>query len=228
MYLERGVIIGCDHRQERLLQWWWKNYSAHNDYPVTFCDFGLSECARTFCAKRGNLIEIAPQVEITQGIWNHLYEGDIDSARKAWMKKPFALINAPYEINLWMDVDCEVKGNIEAIFNSLIFGGEIGVVKDADRWSEIPNYNAGLILFKRMSSVIDRWARTIKSSHDHFPGDQEALCYAITKAAKGELVELPPEFNWLRWMGHSDRALVVHHTGLAGKEMITEMAELDV
>ena len=51
-----GVIVGTDNGIEWCLPWWWKYYQKHNSLPVTFFDFGMTEKARAWCEKRGDVI----------------------------------------------------------------------------------------------------------------------------------------------------------------------------
>ena len=55
---EKGILVGCDSKQEWLLEWWYERYSAENQFPVTFADFGMSEKAKAWCARHGELIEV--------------------------------------------------------------------------------------------------------------------------------------------------------------------------
>ncbi|QVL57797.1 MAG: hypothetical protein KFB93_01600 [Simkaniaceae bacterium] len=88
--MNQGVMTGCNQSQEHYLKHWFENYSKHNNYPVTFCDFGMSEKARTFCIQNGTLLK-APS-------------------------KAFALPKSPYENTIWTDINCEIKQTLIPLF----------------------------------------------------------------------------------------------------------------
>ena len=83
-------MTGCDKSQESYLKPWFENYSRHNNYPVTFCDFGMSEDGRNFCTKHGTLLKAT--------------------------SKAFALPKSPYENTIWTDINCQVKQTISPLF----------------------------------------------------------------------------------------------------------------
>jgi hypothetical protein len=66
-----GVIVGCDAEQEWMLTWWWMHYRLHNDYPVTFFNFGnLSPEAENWCRKKGALVDLTAVNDVLFGsIW---------------------------------------------------------------------------------------------------------------------------------------------------------------
>jgi len=211
------VIVGCDELQECLLPWWWKNYSAHNDYPVTFCDFGMSKRALDYCQKRGDTIAVKSHVELKDGQWTHHFGCNIDSVRRAWIKKPFALQKASYRTNLWLDLDCEVRGDLDPLFNCLVFGDDVALVSD------IAGYNAGVILFKKGAGLIKEWCEVIEHNPNQHVGDQGFLNEV---AQAHSVTKLPYAFNYQRWMPPINDPLVIHHTEGAGKEEIVKQCIL--
>ncbi len=54
-----GILTGCDQNQEWMLKWWWENYTACNQFPVTFVDFGMTASAKKWCEKHGTVTSFA-------------------------------------------------------------------------------------------------------------------------------------------------------------------------
>lgn len=88
--MKKGVMTGCNQTNEKHLQSWFQSYSKHNTFPVTFCDFGMSETARTFCETNGNLLKATG--------------------------KAFALPLSPYEKTIWTDINCQVNEFLAPLF----------------------------------------------------------------------------------------------------------------
>ncbi len=110
-----GVITGANDSYESLLPCWWKCYQQHNDYPVTFIDFGLSSSGHQWCSERGEVIKFSVPFHLfKKREFVHAQLGY--RILKIWFKKPFALLQSPYRRSLWLDVDCEVKGDISKLF----------------------------------------------------------------------------------------------------------------
>lgn len=86
----QGVMTGCDQLHEEHLESWFENYAKHNNYPVTFCDFGMSEKGRSFCVKQGTLIQASSKV--------------------------MALSKSPYEIAVWTDIHCVIRQTLCPLF----------------------------------------------------------------------------------------------------------------
>lgn len=88
--MKKGVMTGCNQNNEHYLQSWFEHYSKHNTFPITFCDFGMSHQARTFCAKIGTLLQAKSQV--------------------------FALPKSPYEETIWTDINCQINQSVGPLF----------------------------------------------------------------------------------------------------------------
>ncbi len=229
----QGIIAGCDRNQEWLLPWWWKHYSTHNSYPVLFIDFGLSEEGRAWCSERGECIRLPSIQRFILGkksvpsergnAWEQHYGKKIWSRRRIWFQKPFALLLSPFPFSLWLDLDCQVQGNLEPLFNCLAFGIDIAVKRDIDAIQELHqkrgfiqpgevNYDCGLIAFRKEAPILLHWAQEVKERNDQFVFDQQALSRAIARH-QPSLLELPPIYNWSAVNGANPKALVVHFHG---------------
>lgn len=53
-----GIIVGCDWKMQTMIPWWWKHYRKHNNHPVAFIDFGLSEAMHRFLKTKGRVIKL--------------------------------------------------------------------------------------------------------------------------------------------------------------------------
>lgn len=238
---DQGIIVGCDERQEWLLPWWWKHYSTYNSFPVVFADFGMSEKALTWCRERGKCYTV-PSVDVLQKNqvftpekerWEDRYGKSIWFFRSAWFKKPLSLLHAPFSIGVWVDLDCQINGELDPLFNSLTFGAEIGLVKEPEFIQDydqknrflLPgevNYNSGVVVFRQHASILHQWVEEALANNANYPGDQQALCRAIYKYQPA-LVELPSTFNWLRILGPNPDALIHHFTGEGKLELLKQI-----
>jgi hypothetical protein len=237
----RGIIIGCDQRQEWLLPWWWKHYSMYNSFPVVFTDFGMSEKAISWCKERGECIvlpsaKILHENEISvsgKDSWENRYGKGIWLSRSAWFKKPLSLLLSPFLTGIWIDLDCQINGELDPLFNSLISGAEIGLVRephfvqtyDRENGFLLPqetNYNSGVIVFRQNASILHQWVVEAITNNSEYPGDQQALSRAIYKH-RPTLIELPFTFNWLRFLGPQPDALIYHHSGGGKLELLKQI-----
>lgn len=234
----QGIVIASDQNQEWLLSWWWSHYSKYNSYPVVIVDLGLSEKGRNWCKKEG--IEILtlpetlyPEKQINcaekRSVWENHYGEAIWRYRLIWFKKPFALQLSPFEYSLWLDLDCQVKGSLDPIFNSLFMGFDLAIKKEPVEIQkqhqekrflsddEI-NYNGGVIGFRKNAPFLNRWIEEIQERNDQYVFDQQALSRAISKE-KPPLFELPENYNWSIVHGINSEALINHFHGSV-KELI--------
>lgn len=240
---EHGVIVGCDRNQEWLLPWWWEHYSAHNSYPVAFADFGLSKKALAWCRKKGICLklpffDIVPEANLsssTKDRWENHYGKGIWFCRSAWFKKPLCLLHSPFSLGLWIDLDCQINGSLEPLFNSLIIGAEMALVREPDLVQKLDeqqgfllpgeiNYNAGVVVFRQNAPILHHWLEEAAKRNQEYVSDQPALCRAIL-AQKPHLIELPSAFNWVRALGPNPAALIYHFTGGAGKLEIMNLSK---
>ena len=207
----KGVMIALDAGMEWLLDWWWENYSTHNHYPVCFVDYGLSANGLAWCQKHAFSLL---QMEQPPPILNHL-----------WFRKPFALLNAPFERTAFMEPDCEVKGDIGPIFEACSRG--LALTMDPHNpWSKEylnPPLATGVIGVQRGDGLVCAWAKAILTggAERRFRSDQEALNLVVSQLGKDGVVVMPKEFQWLRLDGDDNgKALIYHWTGPDGKAAI--------
>lgn len=205
-----GVLTGCDSAQEWMLPWWWANYSRHNAWPVAFADFGMSGEARAWCAERGTVLSV-------------------QALRLAvWFRKPLAMLASPFRWSLWLDLDCEVRGELGEAFAY----ADQGLAVTADPYRRLPVERddgpvlaAGVVGVRHGDPVVQLWVLQMLRELSRIRDDQVAL-NLIRRVAREPIVLMPRRFQWLRLDGDSNpEALVMHWTGPAGKEHIRGQLE---
>ena len=239
-----GVITGANEAQEWMLKWWWSHYSKSNTLPVTFFDFGMSKSACLWCKKRGQVISAKlPDAffekknegqEAIKKLWHKIHRDVTWETRQAWFYKPFALLKTPYEQTIWIDLDCEVKKDISSLLSYGHEGDGFGIALDHAEGSEKNHrlglllkeetaYQAGVLVFKRKSPVIETWAKTCYIWDIPMIGDQDILCHVLhTHPFKFSV--FPRIYNWLNIEPDQSDVVIYHHSGVKGKQTIIKEA----
>ncbi len=228
--MNAGILVGCDETQEWLLSWWWEHFTAHNNIPVTFIDFGMSKASLSWCASKGDVIPLSssliPSVKTSLSEkriaeWENQYGKEVWQARCTWFKKPEALLLTPYEKTLWIDLDCEVLGSLEPLFAYADGTAELAIAREPNKGfdHEHITYNSGVIAYHSASSLVKKWAEQVPSTTALYLGDQDLLS-ALIATEKPKIYELPPEYNWRMSQGLNLNALIIHWAGTWGKTYI--------
>ena len=219
----QGIIVGCDQTLEWILPWWLKHYQMHNQYPVAFVDLGLSYEMKDWCKKNGEyiplrIVDFAEEVDSElREVWKKEAGLQFEEARNAWLKKPLALLKTPFENTVWLDVDCEVRGDLSPIFE---FADGFAMAKEQTPYDyPFVMYNSGVIAFQKNHLTLHDWALWCQTKNHLFRGDQEAFSQMIDEK-KTPITELPPPFNWSRRMEENPDALILHWHGNHGKFVI--------
>ena len=225
----RGVIVGCDQKQEWMLPWWYEHFRKHNDLPVAFIDFGMTHHAKKWCSAHGALIPLKaptgfvyPQIKIPKELrvkWEKRYVTHVWSARGSWFNKPFALLQSPFKETIWLDLDCEILGSIKHLYQKLHKHSRIALVRDNTGPFEDVGYNSGVVVYDSTTPLLTYWAAACIRQNNHFLGDQEILTDLIQNADI-EVAELPEKYNWVVNGGIHPEAVVLHWSGSWGKQMI--------
>lgn len=233
---KRGIIVGADRKAEWMLPWWWKHYSIHASYPVTFIDFGLSNKGKDWCLGKGNLLpfntDIAHIVEATSppvGILDTLCGPTFRNHRMSWFKKPYACNMTPYKETIWIDTDCCLLKPIDSLFSFLTPTRSIALAREPDATQKNAKiaglidpeevlYNSGVIVFQKNAKAIIEWEK-ILHTNETFPGDQDALSKAIY-LNKIPIAELPSTYNWPWYIAFNPTAHIIHFMGDNGKDII--------
>lgn len=183
---KKGIIVGCCAKQEYLLPYFYLNLRLHSDLPITFFDFGMSPFGKAFCEKRGTVIAIEHSIK----------KGDSNDPffiiKKGWYKKPLACNRSPYELSLWLDLDCKIHKNFDAIFEELN-DHHFAIAKSPQETKKsyvrkllkkklkaIAFYNSGVIAFKKNSPILKEWIRYCKKMHTYCRGDEDTLSYLLS------------------------------------------------
>ena len=222
---EDGILVGAEISQEWLLPWWWENYRKYNSFAVAFADFGMSESMRSWCRERGEVIPlkipdlfVLGREELDPLLAAEWIGGGAEKfwdIRTVWFKKPFAFLQTPFQRTIWIDVDCEIRSSLGALFACCDDRSGLGMV----RYGDEPMYNSGVVPFKRGIRLLEDWARESLRRNHLFCGDQELLT-ALILEQKLPLCELSPTWNWSREWGDRDDAEIFHWHGDVGKMVI--------
>lgn len=226
---EKGIVIASDLTQEWLLPWWMENYEKHNSLPVSFVDFGMSSEMKEWCKKKGNYIPLPiPDVFVKEKeelskeiieIWEERHGKGFWVNRNAWFKKPLACLQSPYEKTIWVDSDCEIRGDLSPLFSLPLPSSNLMVAKEyAEGGGE--GVNSGVLVFKNGAPLILEWGKESLLGNEVFVGDQDILSYLID-SQQIEVATLPPIYNWSRFSGENPEAIVMHWHGNHGKTVIS-------
>ncbi len=229
-----GILCGADQSQEWLLPWWWSRYSEHNNFPVTFLDFGMTDLMKQWCRTKGELIPIeldssliTPRSGIDEALakqWEYDYGWRVWNSRLNWFKKPFAFLQSPYEKGIWVDLDCEVLGSLNPLFSKLKSTSQLALVRDhpddpLPRLDPNVRYNGGVIVFKHGSRILQHLAENSLKMNHLFAGDDPLLSHLIYKHQL-KVQELPMIYNWRMVWGLNLGAVILHWVGTEGKAYI--------
>jgi hypothetical protein len=237
---DRGIICGSDANQEWLLPWWWSRLRDYCEAPVAFCDFGMSEEAKQWCRERGELLVVPPfdhlvapkenfSPEFIQE-WEKHYTETVWELRQVWFKKPIALLQTPFRRSLWLDLDCEVVGSLELLFEMCHRENQIGIVREFTkahypRFHPDAHYNSGVIVFEQGVPLIEQWAWEAVERTDQFGGDDVLLSHLINKG-RVPVIEIPAIYNWRISQGINLDAVIWHWMRDGGKTFIQKYGGL--
>lgn len=230
----QGILCGTDQAQEWLLPWWWSRLRDHNHHPVAFCDFGMSDEARSWCRERGELIklaffskEAAPKENFSSDFiqeWEKNYTDAVWHLRHAWFKKPLACLQSPFQRSLWLDLDCEVLGPLDDLFDFCCAESQIGIMREFahshhPRFHPEALYNSGVIVFEHNAPLIEKWACGAIELTDRFGGDDVLISHLIN-VLKIPVEEIPEIYNWRISQGINLNAVIWHWHRDGGKTFI--------
>lgn len=205
----KGVMVGVASIHEDLVPWWISNYKRHNVAPIAFADFGMGEDMKALCSQHGQVIDMT------------------DISVEGWFRKPFAILRAPFQKMLWMDLDIEVRGSVQHLFD-YAQGDTIGAGHDTYEpkafRKHMPEggklYDSGLLAIEHDSSVVVKWCEMIMgASRGFYFGDHEVLSLAL-RDLNMPLKEIPKSVHRMRVEGSVDGLTTMHWTGPQGKDYI--------
>lgn len=253
-----GILAGADITQEYLLPWWWSHYIRHNSHPVTWIDFGLSTGMKEWCRERGELLSLricsewfmAPQEEHSIEIRSYPRtespgqrrpmqenpyrnkDSHLWKTRNVLFKKPFAMLQSPYKRTIWLDCDCEVRGNIKELFDCCN-SHEVAMRLDVARYPFVHYfgrescYNAGVIVYQWGCSLFEWWAKlSIEKNKNYYTDDQ--LLSDIISEQNFSVYNLPDAFHRMYEAGEKEEgAIIFHWSGMSGKRKIQYRMYMD-
>jgi len=206
---DKVFITGCDSNNEWQLPWFFENYKKHNDTPLVFADFGVED-----------IEAVKPHV--------HAVVDLTKVEEKGWFKKPKAIYHCPAKQKVWLDTDCEIRGNISGIFG-LLKPQMLNMIEDKP-WAKRRGgvqYNSGVVGVIDKPVILGMWAQWVQEGGE--VGDQEVLTANLNPITAIKYINsLPNEYNWLRLQIENDNepatnARVVHWTGAKGNDRIRSM-----
>jgi len=213
-----GVVVGVAPSQAWMLPWWWHNYRAHNHHPVAFADFGLGPDQQAWCRERGILIEVA------------------DIPANGWFRKPFAILRAPFQKILWLDLDTEVKAPIAPLFRyaenpvaiaarPASLDGTCAHEHPYGWFTMLPPqakaFCTGVVVTARGNPLVCEWAQMCLADQQRYRGDNEPLA-VLEHCRPGSVVEIAPELACSTFRDGTDAA-IVHWRGPVGKQKIRQL-----
>ena len=211
MKLSEGFITGCDANTEWMLPWFFSNYKQHNDTPIAFMNFGVSNMG----------------MQVVTEYADHVV--DLSALKESgWFKKPKAMLKSPWQKTVWLDTDCEVLDDISGIFQ-LLKPNMLNMVEDKPwtmRRKEVW-HNSGVVGYIGTPSILTSWAQHVEL----WPqvGDQEVLHSILNPITKIQFInDLPNEYNVMRLQIEMDEykgpAKIKHWTGAKGKDRIRSLS----
>ncbi len=234
--MEQGILIGSDASAEWLIPWWWKRFSEFNSRPVCVVDFGMSKKMRAWCQKKMEVIPFSLEpVYVRQKneialeqlkLWKKQYRGPLWKAREVWFKKPGACLLSPYDLTLWIDLDCEVCASLDPVFAEVQEGVELVIGRQDFRLDAPVLYNSGVILFRKMSPFLHEWNQGCQTQNGSKMGDQDVLTSMLLEG-KIRYKEMSPLYNWLMYSGAQPGIIIAHWAAGWGKEYIRKFGGLD-
>ena len=206
---DEAFLTGCDSSQEWMLTWFLKNYKKNSTKPLVFANFGVTDaCLDIMRANCHAIMDMTTTEE------------------KGWFKKPLSMIKCPAYKTVWLDTDCEIRMNIDNIFN-LLEPNILNMVED-EPWSMRAGqkwHNSGVVGVIDKPMILNQWALEIRNNGGQ-QGDQEVLHSMLTPITKISAIhDLPNEYNVLRIQTEVDRTYngpirIMHWTGYKGKNII--------
>ena len=204
---------------------------------MAFADFGLSKEKKKWCRARGELFPVhtppffvKDRIDVGDALaeeWESRCADTFWESREAWFKKPHACAHSPFELTLWMDLDCEITGSLEGIWAAFNEASGVLLAKDQgvpDQTYSI--YNSGVIAFRKNHPLILEWARQSIDRNGSFRGDQDLLSLIIAER-QIPVGELPPIYNWSIGFGMRKDIVVYHWLGAAAKSVLRDQFALE-
>ncbi len=215
--MDVGVVVGVVGGQEDLVPFFVENYLRQNSLPILWVDFGVSARCIRLLKSLGRVLCCS------------------DHRSMGWLRKPFAILQSPFERMIWLDLDIEVKGNLLSYLemgkSAELMAGEDYCNPPAFRKNlpeEAVLWDTGVLVVKSGCQLIIDWARLIRESNvKRFTGDHEAFSLAVHRSGRPVFC-IPHEFHAMRLdprnLKQDGGKLTFHWTGPQGKNVIRSMS----
>ena len=203
----RAVMTGCDERHAWILPWWYANLRRHNpDMPAIFVDKGMGDQTREWCRERGRVVTVT---------WkDHIM-----------FAKPIGIIQSPYQETMWIDPDCEIRGNLVGAFD--LPRSDLAACYDTVKFMGPGHIQAGVVLVKHGSDAAIQWASicAMGNACKEMVGDVKNVCDQavlnwVATQNREVMTIIPRIWNWVRMDGNNPDAVIYHWTGKRGKDAI--------
>jgi hypothetical protein len=212
--LPRAFVTGCDSNTEWMLPWFLKNYLKHNDTPIVFADFGVTEETRLY-------VQSSAFVDIVS-IPKQQHNG--------WFLKPRTLKAVEADELCWLDTDIQILGDMSSVFK-YVEKDKLSMAEDRP-WTKRTGehwHNSGVIAMKGKPQILTRWIENCSKNPSR--GDQETLHNLLSFPPLLKTMHvntLPNIYNWLRVQVQNDNEdsphkLAMHWTGHKGKLQIKKL-----
>lgn len=229
---KRGVITGANVDQEWMLPKWFNSYTKVSDEPILFIDFGMSTSAKTWCEKRGTLINLPSQEVAIDSALGSSIPTHILAKRHVWFQKPLALIASPFEQSIWVDLDCLFLAPLDPIFellkqpNTLCMRQELAVRATSEQELGIvpknaPSYNTGVLAYTKDHPLLKSLITNLRHASCHHLGDQDALSTAIYES-QTRVTELEEGVHAIYPEPACQKTLIYHFASDEGKAALLE------
>ena len=242
---EKGVLIASNEDYHCFVRSWYREYIIFNTLPITIIDFGMTTAQLKWCEGKMDIIpchensHIHPIEDISKerlASWDKLYcHGlkieDFWTNRKAFHQKARSLKLTPYNETLWLDLDCQVRGNIEELFHYAAKPPHFSLAENKKTKFRIlwrlgivpegsPAYNSGVIVYKKNCPIMEELAEVSLQHDDLFYGDQDILNSLIYEK-NIQFDPLPEKFNCPPKRHHDiENPVIVHWVGKYKKGLL--------
>jgi hypothetical protein len=242
--MQCGVLVGTDVSQEWLLVWFYEQFRKHNPTcPIAFADFGMTSDAHAWCKERGTVFRVEGfslchaengEFVFRNELWqaNPLNVADVPPERQYLFYKPIAFAQSPFQRTLWLDLDCQVRGDLSSLLNLPLSPGGVAVASSGKSFFVknqtknliflIDKYNSGVMLAETDSELVKDW-RALADGRFLFPTDEEILSFLMARH-EVQISQLEFKYNWpVHFWGENEEALIYHWIAKEGKSALRKL-----
>lgn len=161
----RGFLIFSDSKSEWLIPWFMTHFRKHHPSDkICFVNTGVS-------------FEFFDKHIMKQNTYGFNDIIHFDAPYSGWFNKPFVCYQTPYDLTIYIDLDCEIRKSIDwndfiyfkdenTYLSQFIIYQDNGVLqKMNDRVNKlINNYNTGFIVYTKDSFVLEEWCESTEKA----------------------------------------------------------------